>query len=227
MEDMERTLYSQLSIFIISYGLAKLLISCGIEPSILIGHSFGEYVAACISNVISLKDAIYLLYHRGKLLASTIKGRMIAVRCEKTNEILMKAKNFNVDLAAYNDKTQLIFSGKIQDIEEWEKFLNNELELKVTVLKVENGFHSKCVDEILPLFRKKVEKVTFNIPKYKFISSVTGTWITNQEVTSIDYWVNHLRKPVLFYNSIETCKNYFLNSNTIPIFLQVGPGKWM
>ena len=227
MEDMERTLYSQLSIFIISYGLAKLLISCGIEPSILIGHSFGEYVAACISNVISLKDAIYLLHHRGKLLASTIKGRMIAVRCEKTNEILMKAKDFNVDLAAYNDKTQLIFSGKIQDIEEWEKFLINELELKVTVLKVENGFHSRCVDEILPLFRKIVEKVTFNIPKYNFISSVTGTWITNQEVTSIDYWVNHLRKPVLFYNSIEACKNYFLNSNTIPIFLQVGPGKWM
>ena len=234
-EDICGSLKSQLTIFIVSYCLAKVLLEFNIIPYSMIGHSFGEYVCACISEVICLYDALFILIQRGKLINLTQKGKMIALRTSLNDDLINKAKSFQIDVAAQNSSTQIVFSGEYNNMNQFENSLKNDpkwKDIKMTILQVSNGFHSRCIDPILIKFKESLEKIKFSKPKFKYISSVTGKWIKTKEIMDINYWISHLRNAVMFYNSLQCIFQNLIelnkeNNQIKSTFIQIGPGNWM
>ncbi len=210
------TSLAQPLIFSFEYALAKLLIQCGIVPDYMIGYSFGEYVAACLSGVFSLEDALKLVVLRGKLMKDAPKGKMISVPLPE-NE-LKTILPVGLNIAINNDDSCIIAGG--------EHLLNNfELILKEKKiiyfpLDLTHAGHSPSMDSVLEKFELEIQNIAFDKLKIPFISNVTGKEITNEQAMSTRYWVNHLRDTVRFAEGI---KSILKDENVI--LLEVGPGR--
>lgn len=219
-QKLSKTEYAQPALFIIEYALAKLLISLGIMPTAMIGHSIGEYVAATISGVLHLEEALKLISVRAKLMAKTAPGAMLAIPLSK--EKIKPFLNENVELAAHNAPKLCIVSGLREHLIQFETSIQgllNEENLSCQFLHTSHAFHSKHMDEILAEFtqvNKQTKSPTFTIP---YLSNVTGDWITTNDFASTDYWTGHIRNPVLFSEGIEQLK-----LEASDIFIEVGPG---
>ncbi|MBC7862843.1 MAG: SDR family NAD(P)-dependent oxidoreductase [Bacteroidia bacterium] len=216
-DKINETQYTQPALFLIEYALAKLLMEYGISPSYMTGHSIGEYAAACISGVFSFKDALKIVVKRAKLMASARPGAMISVSIQedRVNEFL----NNEISLAAVNSKQQVVFSGETEAIEKLATLLR-QYNIPGIKLRTSRAFHSEMLEPILPEFRKEFENITLNKPQIPFLSNLTGNLITEQEACSPDYWVQHMRKPVKFYQGIKTLSAI----NDDFVYAEVGPG---
>lgn len=210
------TVITQAAVFIVDYAMAQLLISWGFTPNALIGHSLGEYVAACVSGVFSLDEALNVIALRGKLIQSLPKGAMLAVQLSQ--EELAPYLSSKISLAAVNLPNQCVLSGSIEEIKKLEaQFLQEEV---VThLLKTSHAFHSSLLDPILDDFETIFTKIDFKEPQIPYISNQTGTWIRNEEATSPIYWRKHLRETVLFAQGIKS----LLEDDRL-VLLEVGAG---
>ncbi|NQE34940.1 type I polyketide synthase [Microcoleus asticus] len=216
-QQLQQTAITQPALFVIEYALAKLLISWGIQPQSIIGHSIGEYVAACIGGVFSLEDALSLVATRGKMMQQLPYGTMISVSlsAEKVQLFL----NENLFLAASNSPSLSVVSGTIEAVENLERQLA-EKGIEYRQLHTSHAFHSAMMDSIIEPFVLALKKVKFTPPQIPFISNLTGTWITAAEAIDPNYWARHLRETVRFSEGIaELIKDSQL------IFLEVGPGR--
>lgn len=216
-QKLQQTAITQPALFVIEYALAKLLISWGVQPQSIIGHSIGEYVAACLAGVFSLEDALLLVATRGKMMQQLPDGGMISVSlsAEKIEVFLNK----NLSLAASNSPFLSVVSGTTEAISQLEYKLA-EKEIEYRQLHTSHAFHSAMMDSIIEPFLVALKKVKFNPPQIPFISNLTGTWITAAEATDPNYWARHLRETVRFSEGIsELIKDDQL------IFLEVGPGR--
>lgn len=216
-EKLNQTIYTQPAIFALEYALATLWLSWGITPSVVMGHSVGEYVAATIAGVFSLDDGLKLIAHRGKLMQELpLNGGMLCLFTNlKTTEKLIKESKSKLDIAAINSAHNIVVSGKLKEIEKLEKQANKE-QIKTRKLKVSHGFHSNLMKPILSKFEKIAKQINYKQPKIKIISNVTGT-INNQEIATAKYWVEHIIKPVKFAQSIE-----YLAKNDYKTYLEIG-----
>lgn len=214
---INHTEIAQPVIFIIAYCLAKLLMKWGITPYAMIGHSIGEYVAACLSGVFSLEDAIRLIALRGKLMQSMPGGAMLSVPLSEND--LIPLLNEEIALAAVNGPSRCVVSGTYQAIELFEKQLQ-EKGYKSTHLHTSHAFHSKMMEPIMAEFHENVTPLQLNRPQIPYISNVSGDWITVDQAASPRYWTNHLRAPVRFSDGLEE-----LLKKENAIFLELGPGK--
>ena len=208
---------TQPAIFVIEYALARLWMGWGVVPSAMIGHSVGEYVAACIAGVISLDDALRLLAARGKLTQELPGGSMLAVRLSQP-ELAPYVQN-GVALAAINSPNLSVLSGTKEHIEE----IRTKLEgngVAARLLQTSHAFHSSMVEPILPRFTDVLKTVSFNPPSIPYVSTLTARWITEAEVRDPEYWVRHFRETVLFAPAVEE-----LRKDKDRIFLEVGPGQ--
>ena len=212
-----QTEYAQPAIFIIEYALAKTLMGCGIQPDILIGHSLGEYVAACLAEVISFEDAIALICERGILMSQTKPGAMIAVDCAKS-ECRQYLKQFSVELALHNSTNNFVFAGSIEDIGLLEELLlkKNKTFKK---LKVNHAFHSKLMESVQKPFKEIFVKTKLSPATLPIISNVTGDWLLENEAVDPNYWYKHLRNTVKFTEGIKT-----ILKDQRPIFLEISVG---
>jgi polyketide synthase PksJ len=215
-EDIYKSTYTQPLLFIVEVALAKLLMHWGISPDQLIGHSLGEYVAACISGVFSFESGIDLMIERARLMEATPEGAMLSVESDvmSIQELLTE----NISAAAVNTIDSCVLSGSNESI----SALENQLKLKeigCTRLKTSLGFHSYLMDGILDEFEKKVAEIELSGPVIPIISNLTGVQLTNEQATSPKYWSNHLRKTVLFEKGLS---NILQDKNTIMI--ELGPG---
>lgn len=213
--DINKNEYTQPIVFIFEYAIAKLFIHWGIVPDQLIGHSTGEYVAACLSEVFSYEVALNLVVKRAKLMSQTPKGSMLSVGLSK--ERLSNYLNDSLEIAAINSPEYCVVSGTIDAVNE----LYEELEkqnISSSRLRISLGAHSFLMDPILNEFREELKGIKFSDPKIPFVSNLTGKFITKEEATSPDYWVSHLRNTVRFSEGI-TC--LMKDSNTV--FLEIGP----
>ena len=206
---LRNTFYTQPSLFAIEYSLAQLFISWGIKPDALVGHSIGEFVAACLADVFSLDDALLLVSTRAKLMQDMPGGSMLSVR--KPPAELHDYIHEPVCLAAHNSPALSVLSGPAENI----STVQAKLELAgipSSLLHTSHAFHSAMMDPVLTVFRKTVEKIHLSAPRIPFVSTVTGKWITDTQATDIEYWTNHLRVPVQFAAAIHTIlsENYFL-----------------
>ena len=214
---LNETAYTQPALFAIEYALAKLWQSYGIQPDAVMGHSVGEYVAACIAGVFSLEDGLKLIAERGRLMQTLPRtGEMVVVRAD---EELVKAAIQpyvkTVSMAAVNGPTNIVISGGSQAVKSIVAGLEKE-GIKTTYLNVSHAFHSPLMEPILESFAKIASEITYAAPQINLISNVTGNMTA--AVSNPEYWVNHIRQPVRFAPSMET-----LRQLGYQIFLEIGP----
>lgn len=220
-EDAENTLkdtqYTQPALFVIEYALSQLWISWGIQPTMLCGHSIGEFVAAHLAGIFTLKDALLLVAIRGKLVSNLPGGSMLSVRATYDN--LSQIVPETLSIAAVNSDQLCVVSGEDEPIAAFAKFLE-EKEIPNRLLLTSHAFHSNMMDPVLKEFEAEVKKVTLNIPRLPIVSTVTGTWMSDSEATDPKYWTDHLRATVRFSNAMETA----LDLEDM-VLLEVGPGR--
>ncbi|OWY64817.1 beta-ketoacyl synthase, partial [cyanobacterium TDX16] len=217
VQQLQQTAITQPALFVIEYALAKLWMSWGVRPQAAIGHSIGEYVAACLSGVFSLEAALLLVATRGQLMQQLPKGAMLSVSLSADKARLLL--NDNLSLAASNAPSLSVVSGAVEAIEQLERQLTQQ-GIDCRRLHTSHAFHSQMMEAIAAPFQTAVQKVKLSPPQIPFISNVTGTWITPAAATDPNYWVRHLRFSVQFSEGIAE-----LLKDERAIFLEVGPGR--
>ncbi len=215
---INQTKNTQPLLFIIEYALAKQLQHFGIQPDVMIGHSIGEYVAACISGVLSLEDALKLVVLRGEMIQSLPKGAMISI--DLSAEEVEPFLNPGIDIAAINTNEGCVLSGDFEDITQFKAQLD-DFEVTYKDLHTSHAFHSHMMLPIAEEFTLVVQSIQRNAPQIPYISNVTGKEITAEMVQDDAYWFNHIRKTVRFADGLQTI--FKINSDLICI--EVGPSK--
>lgn len=216
-EQLRQTRLAQPAIFSIDYALAMLWMHWGIRPSALLGHSLGEYVAACLAGVFSLDDALDLVAERGRLMQSLPGGAMLSVPLRP--EALASRLGGDLSLAAVNAPDLCVASGPCDAVERLQQSLKSE-NLDAQRLRTSHAFHSAMMDGIVDAFVRKVAAIPLRPPALPVMSNLSGTWLSPQQATDPGYWARHLRNPVQFSASVAE-----LLSDPTRVFLEVGPGR--
>ena len=205
------------ALFTTSYALASLYESWGLQPDAFIGHSMGEYVAACKAGVFSLEDAITLVMLRGELFECIDQGGMLSVPMSEDDTRALAPDT--LDIAAVNAPDLCVASGPRDQIDAFQAKLTQK-EIDSTPIRIDVAAHSRMLDPILERFRTACRTIDFHAPTMPFVSNLTGDWITPKQACDPDYWVNHLRSTVRFSDGLET-----LRSLGDPILVEIGPGR--
>ena len=216
LKDLNNTRYTQPALFTIEYALAKLWMSWGVKPSVLAGHSIGEFVAAHLAGIFSLPDVLKLVALRSRMMGEIQPGKMLSVQA--TEEDLQSRLPVGLSIAAVNTSKAVVVSGISDHIDQFAIRLKAE-GIASRVLKTSHAFHSLMMDEIVEPFRKLVGELQLNTPSIPIASTVTGRWLTNGEATDPAYWANQLRATVRFADALDT-----LYEGQKKILLEVGPG---
>ncbi len=219
---LNETEYTQPAIFAVEYALAQLWQHWGIKPSVVMGHSVGEYVAATIAGVFSLEDGLKLIATRGKLMqALPEKGEMLAIFAEESEVKQAILGLERVSIAAINGEKNIVISGDSLEIKTVRERLETE-EIKTKKLQVSHAFHSPLMLGMIEEFRKVAQKITYNLPSLKIVSNLTGK-VAGKEIASSEYWVNHILQPVQFARGMATLykqgERNFLEIGAKPILL--------
>lgn len=211
------TKYTQPALFSIEYALAKLWQSWGVMPNALIGHSVGEYVAACIAGVFSLEDGLKLIAERGRLMqALPANGTMVAVQCTQAMiQPILDDYSEQLTIAGFNAPQSLVLSGETTAMNAVIIALENK-QVKCHRLKVSHAFHSALMEPMLSEFAEIAQRIEYAAPDPQFtlISNVTGKAMTHIDA---DYWVDHIRQPVRFAQGMDT-----LSTLGIDVFIEIG-----
>ena len=215
---VDDTRYTQPALFAVEYALTQLWRTWGVEPTVLLGHSVGEYVAACIAGVFSLEDALKLIAHRGRLMSELPRnGTMLVVFApEATVAEYLSDYQDSVSLAAVNGPASCVISGSRKNIDSIAEQLGKS-KIETRELNVSHAFHSPLMEPILPAFAKIANEVNFAVPSKNLISNVTGT-LAGPEMAEPDYWVRHVRQPVRFYAGMNA-----VSEMGCQVYLEVGP----
>ncbi len=218
---IDQTEIAQPLLFAFEYALARLLMKWGIKPYAMIGHSIGEYTAACLAGVFSLEDALRVVVLRGRLMQAMPAGSMLSVRLpeNRLKTLLSEHKELALDLAAVNSDNLCVVSGPDQAAAAFEKILA-ETDCDTRKLHTSHAFHSSMMDPVLEEFQEKVKEIHLDKPKMPFISNLTGDWIAYEQAVDPGYWTRHLRQTIRFANGLDT-----LLQEGNCIFVEVGPGK--
>ncbi|SDG06471.1 Acyl transferase domain-containing protein [Lentzea fradiae] len=210
-ERLARTRFTQPALFAVEYALAKLWEHWGVRPSAMLGHSVGEYVAACLAGVFSLRDALTLVTARGELMDALPAGAMLSVPLG-ADELELPG---DVCLAAANAPKLSTVAGTFEAIDRFAATLS----VTSRRLRTSHAFHSSMIDPMLAEFAARVRAVELREPVLPFVSNVSGTWITAPEATDPGYWVRHAREAVRFSEGLRTA----LAGGPVTL-LEAGPG---
>lgn len=209
------------AIFTIEYALAKLWMAWGVHPDALLGHSIGEYVAACLSGVFSLEDALHLVSVRGRLMQGLPVGAMVAVMLSGPEMSQLLSTFPELSIAAVNGPYACVVSGASEAAVALEQQLSKR-GIPYRRLHISHAGHSRMMEPILEEFKKEVGKVNLNEPQIPYISSISGTWIRPSEATDPAYWSNHIRQTVQFFQGVQE-----LLRVSGQILLETGPGRML
>ena len=215
---LEQTAYTQPALFALEYALAELWKSWGIESDVVMGHSVGEYVAACVAGVFSLEDGLKLIVSRARLMQALPQGgEMVAILASLVRvAAAIQPYSQKVSIAAINGPENITISGQCQAVRAVCAALEAE-GVKTKKLHVSHAFHSPLMEPMLGDFERIISNITYSSPKIGLISNVTGLLAT-AEVTTSDYWCSHVRQPVRFAASMET-----LHQQGYEVYVEIGP----
>jgi amino acid adenylation domain-containing protein len=214
---INNTIYAQPALFVVEYALSQLWISWGITPAAFAGHSVGEFVAAHLSGVFSLKDGLHLIAARGKMMAAQPEGSMLSIRAPHTRISDRLPKTLS--LAAINSPELCVVSGPTGEITAFSSRLEAE-GIQNKLLYTSHAFHSSMMHPVVEPFRQLVASIPLSRPRLPIASTATGKWLTDTEATDPAYWAAHLRETVRFSDAVTT-----LIENGNRLMLEVGPGK--
>jgi phthiocerol/phenolphthiocerol synthesis type-I polyketide synthase E len=216
-ERLRQTRTAQPALFCVEYALARLWQSWGVQPRAMAGHSVGEYVAACLAGVFALEDAVRLVAARGRLVQQMPPGAMLSVLLPEEETIALLGDG--LALAAVNSTALTAVSGTAEAIDALEQRLKDD-GVGCRRLHTSHAFHSPAMDAAVGPFADEVRGVALQPPALPFLSNVTGTWITDEQATSPEYWAAHLRQPVRFRDALDV-----LLADPALVLLEAGPGR--
>ena len=214
---LRQTAVAQPALFAVEYALAQLWIQWGVRPDALIGHSVGEYVAACVSGTVSLEDSLALVAERARLMQEMPPGAMLALPIGETAVRPLLGDELSV--AAINGMTRCVVSGPEPAIQALEQ-LAAERGLAGSRLNTSHAFHSAMMEPILEAFAERLRAIQRYEPVVPWVSNLHGGWIDKAEATDPSYWTAHLRSAIRFSDGIGT-----LLEDPDRILLEVGPGQ--
>ncbi|MEU1128261.1 SDR family NAD(P)-dependent oxidoreductase [Streptomyces sp. NPDC005900] len=214
---LDETEWAQPALFVIGYALALLWRSWGVVPTAMLGHSLGEWVAACVAGVYSLPDALRLVALRGRLMQAQVPGAMLNVMADRA--AVEAALPPGLSLAAHNGPRDCVVSGPHPDIESFEA-LAKEKEWATQRVATTRAFHSALMRPMVEEFIAAVAATERRAPDIGFVSNVTGQWITEEEVRDPRYWGNHIVSTVEYVTSVRTAV-----AESGGVLLEVGPGQ--
>lgn len=219
---LDNTYYTQPALFALQYALGKQWMGWGVVPDYVLGHSVGEYAAACLAGVMSLEDAVRLICARARLMVEQCKtGSMLVVHASRGETQALLARLGDVaqqlSVAAHNGPANTVVAGCSQTLQRLIALCASEA-IDTQSLRVSHGFHSPLMAPMLDAFRRVAEGIRFKPATITFVSTVTGT-VLNGENACADYWVEHVRAPVLFNEALAT-----LATLAPQVGLEVGPG---
>ncbi|HVG11012.1 MAG TPA: amino acid adenylation domain-containing protein [Thermoanaerobaculia bacterium] len=216
-EELARTALAQPALFAVEYALARLWMSWGVQPQAMIGHSIGEYVAACLAGVFSLEDGLRLVAARGLLMQTLPPGAMLGVALPE--EELLPLLDGGLEIAVVNGPADCVAAGPAAAVEELRARLA-ERGVDCRRLHTSHAFHSRMMDPAIAPFQRIVEGMDLHAPRIPYLSNITGTWITAGEATDPGYWARHLRQTVRFSEGVGE-----LLREPDRVLLEVGPGR--
>jgi acyl transferase domain-containing protein/thioesterase domain-containing protein len=216
---LAETAVTQPALFAVEHALAQLWIGWGVRPAAMLGHSIGEYVAACLAGVFTLEEAVRLVAARGRLMQALPPGAMLGVPLPEAEVAALLAAHPELSLAAVNAPASCVVSGPREAIAVLREELGGQ-GLETRPLRTSHAFHSTMVEPALPAFREVVAGVELRAPEVPYLSNLTGTWITREEATDPEYWTRHLRSTVRFADGLAA-----LFGQPGRVLLEVGPGR--
>ncbi|MFL6335979.1 MAG: MupA/Atu3671 family FMN-dependent luciferase-like monooxygenase [Pyrinomonadaceae bacterium] len=214
---LAQTALTQPALFVVEYAMAQLWMEWGVRPWAMVGHSIGEYVAACLAGVFKLDDALALVAARGRLMQSAEPGAMTAVGLPEREVLALLGPGLS--LASVNAPSQCVVAGTFEAVADFEARAD-ERGAMCRRLHTSHAFHSHMMEPILGAFRAEVERVQLSAPRLTYASNLTGAPVTAAEATDPDYWVRHLRQAVRFGDGVAK-----LFQEPDAILLEVGPGR--
>ncbi|MCA9937542.1 MAG: SDR family NAD(P)-dependent oxidoreductase, partial [Anaerolineales bacterium] len=214
---LNQTQFTQPALFATAYALAALWRAWGIHPHAMLGHSIGEYVAACLAGVFTLEEGLRLVAARGRLMQSLPRGGMLSVSLspEQVNPWLPPELN----VAVINERERCVVAGPLPPLH----VLADQLStagITSRLLQTSHAFHSPMMDPILADFAAVARAMALQPPQLPYISNVSGTWIRNDQAMDPDYWVQQLRQPVQFATGLAQ-----VSRDPAVLLLEVGPGQ--
>jgi amino acid adenylation domain-containing protein len=214
--------YTQPATFCLEYALGSMWLASGTQPAALIGHSVGEFAAAVLAGVMSLGDAARLVALRGRLMQAMPSGSMLAVRMPL--QALLPLLPAGLSLAAENAPSACVVAGPTPLITAWQAELQakphaNTQGISTHLLATSHAFHSVMMDAVVAPFEAEVRKISLSAPRIRMVSTLTGTWLTDEEATHPNYWARHLREPVMFSKAVRTAMADLPDA----AFLELGP----
>jgi acyl transferase domain-containing protein/acyl carrier protein len=216
-ELLDQTGYTQPALFAMEYGLAELWRSWGVQPTAVLGHSVGEYVAACVAGVYSLEEGLNLIAERGRMMqAEPAGGAMTAIFASEERVQAAVAGHEAVSIAAVNGPNNVVISGDQPEVQAIREQLA-AAGVKSRPLRVSHAFHSPRMDPVLEHLESAAGGVRMQAPQLRLISNVTGK-VADTEVTKPEYWAQHTRAAVQFARGIETLRELGCS-----VMLEVGP----
>jgi len=215
---LQQTGLTQPALFTLEYALAKQWQQWGVEPDVMIGHSIGEYVAACLAGVFDLNQAVMLVAKRGQVMqALPANGKMAAVNCRQAQLAPFLNAGEDVVIACFNAPERLVVSGSASGVDRLLERLT-DAGFSATELKVSHAFHSPLMAGALSEFRQALAKVQFSKPAIRIISTLSGQAVSDQ-MSHADYWLRQIVEPVDFTGAIDTLRL----KGSEQILLEVGP----
>ncbi|MGW2157746.1 amino acid adenylation domain-containing protein [Nonomuraea sp. NPDC001699] len=214
--DLDQTWLTQPALFVTEYALARTLIERGVRPSMMAGHSIGEYVAACLSGVLTLEDALRLVAARGRLVQGLPPGSMLAVPLPEDEVRGLLGEELS--LAAVNAPGSCVVAGPGDAVAALEQRLAGR-GVTCRALRTSHAFHSSMLDPVLDAFAAEVASVRLRAPEVPYLSNVTGGWVSDAEAADPGYWVRHLREAVRFAD----CAQALVTAGAT--VAEVGPGR--
>jgi phthiocerol/phenolphthiocerol synthesis type-I polyketide synthase E len=216
---IDLTEHTQPALFAFELALARAWAAYGVRPAGLLGHSLGEYVAACLAGVFSDADALHLLVERGRLFGATAEGAMLGVQCDRATA--ERYGGNGVEIAACNAPRLHVLAGGAAAIARLQRELD-QAGIAYTRLRTTHAFHTALLEPALEQYHHALERVTMHRPAIPFVSNVTGQWADPDEVATPDYWVRHSRAAVQFATGIATLAA--AAGDEPAVWLEVGPG---
>jgi acyl transferase domain-containing protein/acyl carrier protein len=215
---LNQTGYAQSALFALEYALCRLWQSWGVQPSAVLGHSLGEYVAACVAGVLSLENALTLVATRARLMQALPPGGAMAALLAPEEQIEAALADFagRLSLAALNGSNTVV-SGDAEAVDQ----LLSQLEqqgVRGQRLQVSHAFHSARMEPALAPFRQAAAGVEFSAPRLSLVSNLTGRLFAAGHVADADYWCQHLRQPVRFAEGVRA-----LRDSGVDVLVEIGP----
>jgi thioesterase domain-containing protein/malonyl CoA-acyl carrier protein transacylase/aryl carrier-like protein len=212
--DRADTTSTFLGLVVTEYALARTLMEAGVRPDALIGHSLGEYTAACLAGVFDLDEMLPLVTERLRLIGSA-GGATVGVAAPA--EDVLPLLGDDLSLAAVNGPAACTVAGHDDAVTRFEAELARR-GLPFRRLRIPAAAHSHVLDPVLDTYEKHLRGVTLRPPRIPFVTNVTGTWITDAQATSVRHWIDHTRGTVRFADGVTALWEHR------PVLVEIGPG---